>query len=76
MFFYGTVIALLPALIAIVLALITKQTYLSLFIGILIGALLIAGFNPVEMITNTLCNEVTINGEDFKVGFIQAMTEP
>lgn len=74
--FYGTALALLPALIAIVLALITKQTYLSLFVGILIGALFIAGFNPVDMITNTLCNEVNINGTDFKVGFIQAMAEP
>ena len=39
--------ALLPAVIAIALALITKEVYSSLFIGILVGGLLYSGFNPV-----------------------------
>ena len=38
--FVGTVWSLLPPIIAIVLALITKEVYLSLFIGIVSGALL------------------------------------
>lgn len=40
--------ALLPPIIAIGLALITKEVYSSLFIGILSGAILAARFNPVE----------------------------
>lgn len=39
--------SLVPALIAIVLALITKEVYSSLFIGILFGGLLYSGFNLV-----------------------------
>ena len=46
--FFGTFWALVPPLVAIVLALITKETYTSLFVGIVVGALLLAGFNPVE----------------------------
>jgi len=44
----NTVWALTPALIAISLALITKEVYSSLFLGILTGALLNAEFNPVR----------------------------
>ena len=40
---YGTFWALVPPLLAIILALITKETYTSLFIGILVGALFVAG---------------------------------
>lgn len=43
----GTIFALLPALIAIILALITKQVYVSLFLGLLFGALCLTGGNPV-----------------------------
>ena len=46
--FVNTAWALLPPLIAIVLALITKETYSSLFIGIVVGALFATGFHPVE----------------------------
>ncbi len=45
--FYATFWALLPPIIAIGLALITKEVYSSLFIGILVGGLLYSGFNPV-----------------------------
>ena len=47
---YGTFWALIPPIVAIVLALITKETYSSLFVGILVGALFVAGFNPVGTI--------------------------
>ena len=43
---YGTFQSLLPPIIAIALALITKEVYSSLFIGILAGGLLAAQFNP------------------------------
>ncbi len=42
---YATPWALLPPIIAILLALITKEVYASLFIGILSGAVLYAGFS-------------------------------
>ena len=41
----GTFWALVPAVVAIVLALITKEVYSSLFIGIAIGGLFYANFN-------------------------------
>ena len=42
---YGTFWALIPALVAILLALITKEVYSSLFIGILVGCFFYSGFN-------------------------------
>ena len=45
--FVGTFWSLVPPIIAIALALITKEVYMSLFIGILSGALLYANFAPV-----------------------------
>lgn len=43
--YYNTLWALLPPLIAIALALITKEVYSSLFIGILVGGLLYSNFS-------------------------------
>ena len=42
--FYNTFWALLPPIVAIALALITKEVYSSLFIGIVVGGLLYANF--------------------------------
>ena len=47
---YGTWAALIPPVIAIGLALITKEVYSSLFVGIVVGALLYAGGNPIVAI--------------------------
>ncbi|MBR2988233.1 MAG: Na+/H+ antiporter NhaC family protein [Clostridia bacterium] len=44
----GTFWAFVPALVAIILALISKKVYLSLFVGILTGAMFLAGGNPLE----------------------------
>ena len=44
---YSTFWALMPPIIAIALALLTKEVYSSLFIGILIGGLLYSNFNLV-----------------------------
>ena len=41
---YATIWALLPPLVAIILALITKEVYSSLFVGIVVGALIYSGF--------------------------------
>lgn len=51
--FYAEPIALLPPVIAIVLALITKEVYSSLLIGIISGALLYSNFN-LELAINTM----------------------
>lgn len=47
---YATFWALVPPVIAIVLALITKEVYSSLLAGIVAGALLATGFHPVEAV--------------------------
>ncbi|MBO4346204.1 MAG: Na+/H+ antiporter NhaC family protein, partial [Lachnospiraceae bacterium] len=63
MFGKGTFWALIPPVVAILLALITKEAYSSLFVGIIIGALFVAGFNPVGTI-DTIVNK----------GLIEAIT--
>ncbi|MBE7018479.1 MAG: Na+/H+ antiporter NhaC family protein [Ruminococcaceae bacterium] len=45
--YYATFMALLPPLVAIGLALITKEVYSSLFVGIVLGGLLVANWKPV-----------------------------
>lgn len=44
--FIGTWWSLVPPLLAIILALVTKEVYSSLFIGVAMGALLYTGFRP------------------------------
>lgn len=44
--FIGTWWSLVPPLLAIILAFITKEVYSSLFIGVAVGALLYTGFQP------------------------------
>ena len=43
--FYGTFWSLVPPIVAIALALITKEVYSSLFVGILVGALFYSNFS-------------------------------
>lgn len=50
--FIGTWWALLPPLLAIVLAFVTKEVYSSLFLGVAAGALLYSGFHPWESFVN------------------------
>ena len=54
---YSTIWSIVPAIIAIILALITKEVYSSLFIGILAGGLLYANFN-----IETTLNHVVMDG--------------
>ena len=61
---YGTFWALVPPIIAIVLALITKEAYSSLFIGVVVGALLACDFAPVRALN------LIVDG-----GFITAISE-
>lgn len=54
---YGTFWALVPPILAIVLALITKEAYSSLFIGVVVGALFVAGFSPVGTLNAIISDE-------------------
>ena len=54
----GSLWALLPPLIAIGLALITKEVYSSLFIGILAGGLLAANFNPLGTVDSVISSGI------------------
>ncbi len=46
----GTLWSLFPPVVAICLALITKEVYSSLFIGIVVGGLLATKFNPIHTV--------------------------
>ncbi|NCB62742.1 MAG: hypothetical protein EOM52_03875 [Clostridia bacterium] len=62
--FYASALALLPPILAIGLALVTKEVYTSLFFGILVGGFLYANFNPVLAVTSvfdTLVESVSGN---------------
>ncbi len=50
----GTLWSLFPPVIAICLALITKEVYSSLFVGIVVGGLLSTGFNPIHTIDSVV----------------------
>ena len=50
----GSIWALLPPIIAIALALITKEVFSSLFIGILSGAILAADFSPLKTVDHVV----------------------
>jgi len=52
--FYATFWALIPPVVAIALALITKEVYSSLFVGIVLGGLLSANWQPVMALDNLL----------------------
>ena len=58
--FAGTFWSLLPPIVAIVLALISKEVYSSLFLGCLVGALLYTQFAPWDTI-------VTLVGADYGI---------
>lgn len=50
----GTLWALLPPVIAISLALVTKEVYSSLFIGIVVGGILSSGFSGLGTVNNVV----------------------
>ena len=50
--FFAQPLSLLPPVLAIALALITKEVYTSLFLGCLVGGFLYANFNPVTAVTS------------------------
>ena len=68
---YATFWALIPAIIAILLALITKEVYSSLFIGILTGGVIYAGFN-FEGIVNHVFSDgfIASVADSYNVGIL------
>ena len=62
---YATFWALLPPLIAIALALITKEVYSSLFIGIVVGGVLYANFNFEGSLVHVV-----------RTGFMETIADP
>jgi tetracycline resistance efflux pump len=66
-----TVWALVPPVIAIALALVTKEVYSSLFIGIVSGALLYSGFNFEETINHVFVDGIiSVLSDSYNVGIL------
>ena len=66
--FIATGWALFPPVVAIALALISKEVYSSLFLGCLVGALLLADFDPWETVVN-----IVGAGDNGGVGMINSI---
>ena len=68
---YATAWALVPPIVAIALALLTKEVYSSLFIGIFVGALLYSGFN-FEMTVNHIFEGgiISVLSDSYNVGIL------
>jgi Na+/H+ antiporter NhaC len=68
---YATFWALLPPVVAIGLALITKEVYSSLFVGILMGGLLYANFNPERAILHIFQGGmISVLSDSWNVGIL------
>ena len=68
---YATFWALVPPLVAIILALITKEVYSSLFAGIVVGGLLYSGGNPVGMLNHVFQDGLIASLSDsYNVGIL------
>ena len=63
----GTLWSLFPPVVAICLALITKEVYSSLFIGIVVGGLLSTKFNPIHTV-DTITTEGFISAVSSSAG--------
>ena len=68
---YATFWALIPPVVAIALALITKEVYSSLFVGILVGALFYSGFSFEGTVTHIFQGGiVSVLSDPYNVGII------
>jgi len=69
--FYNTFWALLPPVIAIALALITKEVYSSLFVGILVGGLLYSNFGFEGTVLHVFSDGiVSVLSDSYNVGIL------
>lgn len=68
---HATFWALVPAVVAIGLALITKEVYSSLFVGILMGALLYSGFQFERTVTHIFVDGIIgVLSDSYNVGIL------
>ncbi|RKI91587.1 Na+/H+ antiporter NhaC family protein [Parablautia intestinalis] len=68
---YATFWALVPPIVAIVLALITKEVYSSLFVGILVGGLFYSGFDFEGTFTHIFNDGfVAVLSDSYNVGIL------
>lgn len=68
---YATFWALIPPLVAIILALITKEVYSSLFIGILVGAMFYSGFSFEGTVTHIFQGGIiNVLSDSYNVGIL------
>lgn len=68
---FATFWALIPPVVAIVLALITKEVYSSLFIGIVIGGLFYSGFQFEGTITHVFQGGIiSVLSDSYNVGIL------
>lgn len=67
---YGTLWSLVPPVIAIAFALVTKEVYSSLFIGILVGALYATGFNPIQAVISASASLTAVVADEWNAGIL------
>lgn len=68
---YATFWALIPPIVAIALALITKEVYSSLFIGILVGALFYSGFSFEGTVNHIFSGGIiSVLSDSYNVGIL------
>ena len=68
---YATFWALVPSIVAITLALITKEVYSSLFVGIVVGALFYTNFNPEQTVLHILNGGIiSVLSDTYNVGIL------
>lgn len=68
---YATFWALIPPVVAIVLALITKEVYSSLFVGIVIGGLFYSGFQFELTVTHVFQDGIVgVLSDSYNVGIL------
>ena len=68
---YATIWALVPAFVAIILALITKEVYSSLFLGILVGGIFYSGFSFEGTINHVFQNGfISVLSDSYNVGIL------
>ena len=69
--YFNTILSLLPPVIAIALALITKEVYSSLFIGIVVGGLLYSNFSFEGTLTHVFSDGiVSVLSDSYNVGIL------
>ncbi len=67
--------ALVPPIVAISLALATKEVYSSLFVGVLAGGLLYSGFNFEGTINHIFSGNYEVDGEEVSYGIINVLSD-